>query len=207
MIISLKKRVALATLFILIFTTSLFSNGFIYDGDKNVILDKAIVKMKQMGDELYQKTAVTTVLVVRKHLDKKEFLSLKNKYLKTAKKPFVLWIFSKTYMDRKNIGINQMFNSPELDKKFDKDSLFSPFTGTFTRIISVHKSKVDPTSAAFINGYGDLVDMLASSYGIKLKSSIGNGSHIMTDIIRIFFYGMLLLVLLKFLYMKFKRKA
>ncbi len=198
---------AVAALFLLFLSTSLFSNGFIYDGNKDVILDKAITKIKEMGDELYQKTGVSTILVVRNHLSKNEFLTLKNKYLKIAKKPFVLWIFSKTYQDRKAIGLNQMFNSPDLNKKFDKDSLFSPFTGTFTRIISVHKSKVDPTSAAFLNGYGDLVDMLASSYGVKLKSSIGNGSHIMTDIIRIFFYGMILLVILKFLYMKFKRKA
>ena len=207
MVTSLKKRVAKATLLILFFTTSLFSSGFIYDGDKGVIIDKTISKLKEMGEELHQKTGVTTVLVTRKHLNKQEFLSLKEKYLKT-KPPFVLWIFSKTYMDRKDIGLNQMFNSPDLDDKFDKDSLFSPFTGTFTSLISVHKSKVDPTSAAFLNGYGDLVDMLASSYNVKLKSSIGSGSHMMTNILRAFFYGMIILVIIKFLYRKIiKTKA
>ena len=206
MITSLKKRVAFATLFLLIFTTSLFSSGFIYDGDEGIVIDKTISKLKEMGDELYQKTGVTTVIVTREHLDKDEFLALKEKYLKT-KPPYIVWIFSKTYMDRKDIGLNQMFNSPDLDNKFDKDSLFSPFTGSFTSILTVHKSKVDPTSAAFLNGYGDLVDMLASSYDINLKSSIGSGSHIMTNILRAFFYGMILLVLFKFVFMKFKRKA
>ena len=206
MITSLKKRVAFATLFLLIFATSLFSNGFIYDGDKGIVIDKTISKLKEIGDEIYQKTGVTTVIVTRKHLTKDEFLALKDKYLKT-KPPYIVWIFSKTYMDRKDIGLNQMFNSPDLNDKFDKNSLFSPFSGTFTSVLTVHKSKTDPTSAAFLNGYGDLADMLASSYGIKLKSSIGSGSHVMTNILRIFFYGMILLVLFKFIFMKFKRKA
>ncbi len=194
-----KRRVAFATLLILLFSTSLFSNGFTIDTDKGIILDKAIQKMKEMGDELYAKTSVSTVLVVKNHLDKKEFLELKQKYLKT-KAPYVVWIFSKTYEDRKNIGLNQMFNSPDLNDKFDKNSLFSPFSGTFTKILTVHKSKVDPTSAAFLNGYGDLVDMLASSYNIKLKSSLGDGSHIMTDILRAIFYFIVIgtiLILLK----------
>lgn len=200
----LKKRVTFVALFILLLTNSLFSNGFIMDSDKGILLDKAISKMKEMGDELYQKTHISTVIVVRKHLDKQEFLTLKDKYLKTQK-PFVLWIFSKTYEDRKNIGLNQMFNSKDLDDKFDKDSLFSPFTGTFTKILTVHKSKVDPTSAAFLNGYGDLVDMLADSYGIKLKSSIGNGSHIMTNILRFIFYFVLIFTIIILLKNKFKK--
>ena len=204
------KRVVITTLFInIFFNTFLFASlsGFIYDGDKGILLDKTINKMREMGEELYQKTKISTVIVVRNHLDKDQFLTLKNKYIKDTQRPYVIWIFAKTYMDRDNIGINQMFNSPELNDKFDKDSLFSPFTGTFTKILTVHKSKVDPTSAAFLNGYGDLVDMLADSYNIKLKSSIGSESHYSLDIIRIIFYSLILLVILRFIYIKFKRSS
>ena len=204
MINIIKKRVAFATLFILLLTNSLFSNGFIIDSDEGIILDKAISKMKEMGDELYQKTRVSTIIVAKKHLDKQEFLAIKEKYMIEVEKPYVLWIFSKTYEDRDNIGLNQMFNSKDLDDKFDKDSLFSPWNGTFTKILTVHKSKVDPTSAAFLNGYGDLVDMLAKSYGLKLNSSIGNGSHIMTNILRLLFYGILILTIIILLRNKFK---
>ena len=194
------------TLFIFL-NLSLFAKveGFVYEMDKGILLDKTIKKMQQMGEELYQKTYITTILVVKKHLTKDEFLSLKNKYIKEAKKPYVLWIFAKTYQDRKDIGINQMFNSKELDDKFDKDSLFSPFFGTFTKILTVHKSKVDPTSAAFLNGYADLVDMLANSYGVKLQSSIGSESHYSLDVIRIIFYSLILLVIIRFLYLKIKK--
>ena len=201
---TLKNRVAFATLFILLFANSLFSySGFVLEADKGIILDKTVKKMKEMGDELYQKTKVSTVLVVKKHLDKKSFLETKKKYLTQTQKPYVVWIFSKTYEDRQDIGLNQMFNSKELDNKFDKDSLFSPWSGTFTKILTVHKSKVDPTSAAFLNGYGDLVDMLAESYGIKLNSSIGSGSHTSTNIIRIFFYSFVILAIIVILKRKF----
>jgi len=198
--------VAVATLFILLFLNPLFSfNGFVIEADKDILLDKAVQKMKNMGDELYKKTKVSTVLVVKKHLDKKSFLETKQKYLTQTDKPYIVWIFSKTYADRDNIGLNQMFNSPQLDGKFDKDSLFSPWTGTFTKILTVHKSKVDPTSAAFLNGYGDLVDMLADSYHIKLDSSIGSGSHIMTNILRFVFYFILVLTIIILFKNKFKK--
>jgi len=202
-----KNKVAFATLFILLFSNSLFSfNGFVIESDKGILLDKAVKKMQEMGDELYQKTKVSTVLVVKKHLDKKSFLETKNKYLTKTEKPYVVWIFSKTYEDRDNIGLNQMFNSKELDGKFDKDSLFSPFTGTFTKILTVHKSKVDPTSAAFLNGFGDLVDMIADSYHVKLSSSIGSESHISLNVVRIVFYFIVFLTIIVLIKNKFTKR-
>jgi len=181
-----------AALISLLFIFPSFSYaGFIYEGDK-LINDKTIAKMKEIGDELTEKTGVTIALVTKEHLTKEEFLEIKNRYLKELKAPYVLWIFSRTYMDRKDFGLNQMFNSPDLDDKFDKDSLFSPFRGSFTKLLVIKKSKSDPTSAAFLNGYADLTDMIAKSYGVKLKSSIGSESKTFMNILRILFYLTLL---------------
>ncbi len=187
-----RRGAFLALLFILLLLspTTSFCN-FIYEGD-HLINDKTIMKMKEIGDELSQKTGVTIALVTKNHLTKKEFLEIKNRYLKELKPPYVLWIFSKTYEDRKDFGINHMFNSPDLEGKFDKNSLFSPFTGTFTKLIVIKKSKTDPTSAAFLNGYADLTDMIADAYGVKLKSSIGHESHTFMNVIRVLFYLSLL---------------
>ncbi len=202
-------RVALkATLLSLLFVFPLFANsgGFLYEGDK-LLTDKTVEKMKEMGDELYKKTGVTTVLVTKNHLDKETFLEIKNRYLKELTPPFVLWIFSRTYMDRKEIGINQMFNSPDLDDKFDKESLFSPFSGSFTKLLVIKKSKVDPTSAAFLNGYSDLVDMIAKSYGVTLTSSIGNESRSFMKWVRVIFYLTLLYFVWLILKKRFLRKG
>ncbi len=162
-------------------------------------MEKTLKKMKEMGDELYEKTGISTAVIAKKHLNKDEFLKLKEHYQKTLKPPYILWIFSKTYMDRKDIGINQMFHSPDLDGKYDEDALFSPFRGSFTKLIVVKKSKSDITSAAFLNGYADLVDMLAKSYGVTLKSSVGSQNRVTVDIFRIVFYGMILFFVLWYL--------
>jgi len=197
-----KIAVKITAIFTLLFIFPTFAQSkFLFEGDK-LINDATLNKIKQMGDELYEKTGVTTVLVIKKHLTKKEFLEIKNRYLKELKAPYVLWIFSKTYMDRDEIGINQMFNSKDLDDKFDKESLFSPFRGSFTKLIVIKKSKSDPTSAAFLNGYADLTDMLAKSYGVKLNSSIGDESRSFMYILRILFY----LSLLYFAWLFIKKK-
>jgi len=195
---------ALLFTILLLTPTASFSN-FIYEGD-HIINDKTITKMKEIGDELYKKTGVSIVLIAKKHLSKDEFLETKNRYLKELKDPYVLWIFSKTYMDRKDFGINKMFNSPDLDGKFDKNSLFSPFRGSFTKLIVIKKSKSDPTSAAFLNGYADLTDMLADSYSVKLNSSLGHESHTFMNIMRILFYLTLLYFLGLYVKVKFFKK-
>ncbi|OQX74140.1 MAG: hypothetical protein B6D59_03205 [Campylobacteraceae bacterium 4484_4] len=189
------------TLFISLSFPPLLSAQFHYEGD-GIIMDKTLKKMKEMGDELYEKTGISTAIIAKKHLDKDEFLKLKEYYQKKLNPPYVLWIFSKTYMDRKDIGINQMFHSPDLDGKYDEDALFSPFRGSFTKLIVVKKSKSDITSAAFLNGFADLVDMLAKSYGVTLKSSVGSQNRTTIDIFRILFYGMILF----FLFLYFKKR-
>ena len=186
-----------------IFTTSIQAD-YTYQGD-GYIGDKALKKLEEMGTELFQKTGVSTVIVAKEHLDQKQFLEIKDSYLKELKNPYVLWIFSKKYMDRENIGINQLFSSPDMKDKYDEDSMFSPFGGTFSKILTVHKSKSDPTAAAFLNGYADLTDMIAKSYGIKLESSIGSETKTTINIVRVIFYLVIAFFLLWFLQIKFSK--
>ena len=186
-----------------IFTTSIQAD-YTYQGD-GYIGDKALKKLEEMGTELFQKTGVSTVIVAKEHLDQKQFLEIKDSYLKELKNPYVLWIFSKKYMDRENIGINQLFSSPDMKDKYDEDSMFSPFGGTFSKILTVHKSKSDPTAAAFLNGYADLTDMIAKSYGITLESSIGSETKTTINIVRVIFYLIIAFFLLWFLQVKFSK--
>ena len=188
-----------------LFLTSTLFASYSYEGDVN-INDKTLSKMKEMGDELFSKTGVSTAIVAKEFLDKKSFLKLKDKYLKELKAPYVLWIFSKKYGDREGVGINQMFSSDDLKGKFDKDSLFSPFGGSFTKLIVIQKSKSDPTGAAFLNGYADLTDMLADSYGVKLGSSIGSETRTTMDIARILMYFTFFVLFVWYVRVKFFKK-
>ncbi|HIP59981.1 MAG TPA: hypothetical protein EYH01_06100 [Campylobacterales bacterium] len=197
------KAAFAALILSIIFTTSLQAS-YTYQGD-GYIGDKALNKLEEMGTELFQKTGVSTVIVAKEHLDQKQFLEIKDSYLKELKNPYVLWIFSKKYMDRENIGINQLFSSPDMKDKYDEDSMFSPFGGTFSKILTVHKSKSDPTAAAFLNGYADLTDMIAESYGITLESSIGSETKTTINIVRVIFYLVMAFFLLWFLQVKFSK--
>ena len=99
-----------------------------------------------------------------------------------------------------------MFSSDDLKGKFDKDSLFSPFGGSFTKLIVIQKSKSDPTGAAFLNGYADLTDMLADSYGVKLSSSIGSETRTTMDIARILMYFTFFVLFVWYVRVKFFKK-
>jgi len=203
----LKIKVAfLATLILLTFMpTTSFSAGLILEND-GVILEKAIAKMQEMGDELHQKTGITTVIVAKKRMNKDEFLALKNKYINDLKEKYVIWLFSKATGRFKSVGLNKIFSSPDIADKLDIDHILGTlFTrGSFTNVYVSHKSKVDATTAAFFNGYGDMVDMLADSYGIKLKSSIGSGSKTSIDIVRSIFYFIVVFTIIVLLRNKYK---
>jgi len=187
-----------------IFSTSLFAS-YSYEGDVN-INDKTLAKMKEMGDELFEKTSISTAIVAKEFMDKSGFLEVKDKYLKELKAPYVLWIFAKKYDKRDSVGINQMFSSKDLEGKFDKSSMFSPFGGSFTKLIVIQKSKSDPTAAAFLNGYADLTDMLAESHGVKLDSSIGSETRSTMDIARVLMYLTFFVIFIWYLKVKFFKK-
>jgi hypothetical protein len=205
-----KIRAVFKTALILsIFISSSLIAGFIVDTDLK-INDKTKAKMKEMGDELFSKTGISTAIVAKNSLNKSRFLELKSSYLKELKAPYVLWMFAKNYRDEdsnRTGKLNVLLSSDDLKGKFDESSMFSPFGGSFTKLIVIQKSKSDPTGAAFLNGYADLTDMLASSYGIKLDSSIGNETKTTMDIIRVFFYAVFLFFFLWYIKNKILKKG
>ena len=163
-----------------------------------------------MGEELFGKTGISTVVVAKKRLDKREFLRLKSNYLQELKAPYVIWFFAKDYYDndvKRHGRMNILIPSDDIKGKYDESSMFSPFNGTFTKLIVIKKSKTDPTSAAFLNGYGDLTDMLAKSYGVKLDSSLGDESKETVNVVRVVFYLSVLFFLLWYLKIKLFKKG
>lgn len=199
------KAATAALILPLLFVSSLHATVTL-EVDEGLIGEKALAKIKEMGDELYTKTGVSTVIVAKEHLDQASFLETKDRYLKTLKNPYLLWIFSKTYEDRTNVGINKLFSSPDLEEKYDEDSLFSPIGGSFTKLIVIQKSDSDPTPAAFLNGYADLSDMVATSYGVTLDSSIGHETETTINIARIVFYIVTLFFFIYYIRVKFFKK-
>jgi len=199
-------RAAFAALLFFVFSTNLFAKVE-FDYDLN-ITKKTESKIKEIANELYNKTKISTVIVAQKELNREDFLTIKNNYLKELKDPYILWIFAKKYIDTKSgrVGkLNILLSSDDLKGKFDESSLFSPFSGTFTKIIVIQKSKSDPTSAAFLNGYSDLADMLSKSFKVKLNSNIGNESRETINIVRVVVYISFMFFFLWYIKVKFFR--
>ena len=55
------------------------------------------------------------------------------------------------------------------------------------------------------NGYSEIAEQIASSYGIELESAAGNENKIAIDVIRLIFYGVILLFVFKYIRGKFFR--
>ncbi len=198
--LTLRAVFTTALLFSIIFPTSLFS---LAEFDvRSILQEKTALKLEEMGNELFDKTEVSTVIIAKEHLTQEEFLNIKDSYLAKLKEPYVLWIFSKTYMDKKEYGINKFFKSKDLEDALDESNLFSPFNGTFTKLLTTH-SKGDMTSAAFLNGYGDLVDMLSDYYGVTIESGIGNDNRNVINIARVVFYGSLFFFIIWYIKIRF----
>ena len=198
--LTLRAVFTTALLFYFFLPTSLFSS---YESDvRSILQEKTALKLEEMGSELFTKTGVSSVIIAREHLTQEEFLNIKNSYLSKLEDPFILWIFSKTYMDKKEYGINKFFKSKDLEDAFDENSIFSPFSGTFTKVLTTH-SKGDTTSAAFLNGYGDLVDMISESYGVTIESGIGNDNRDVINIARVIFYGSLFFFIIWYIKIRF----
>ena len=199
---------AFAALLLLIFSTNLFAKvELVYDVN---ITKKTEDKIKEIAQELFDKTKISTVIVAKNELKREDFLSIKNSYLKELKAPYILWLFAKRYTDTKSgrVGkLNVLLSSDDLKDKYDESSLFSPFSGTFTKLIVIKKSKTDPTSAAFLNGYSDLADMLSRSYNIKLNSNIGDESRETINIARVAVYMSFLFFFLWYLKVKFLNRS
>jgi hypothetical protein len=68
----------------------------------------------------------------------------------------------------------------------------------------VLKKDYDNFTAAILNGFADLTEQIAASYGITLKSAIGSSNRSTMDWVRFVVYGMFALAFLFFIYKKVK---
>jgi hypothetical protein len=190
MLIKTYKKGGLFSLLLIfsLFTTTLFSKTIVINDD--VIIDKTVKRINIMGQEMLDQVGVTTIIVAKKKMNKEEFLKIKEEIFNDLKKSYIVWFFSRKYDDSQNIGLNQIFISDDLEGKFDSESLTSPFYGTFTKVLTAN-SKLDTTSAAFFNAYGDIMAQIGEAYNVEFKNAVPNDGRTFINIVRAIFYGTL----------------
>ena len=224
-----KSRGLAALILTLLFSNTLFAE-YLYKDDV-VQRDSFTEEIDKIGSELYEKTGVSLYLVMVRDLDENQ--SIADYELALANElpqPAVILSFVEL---KKQVQI--LANPTSLYSDFDKEKVLSPnatFIGAVVSSIMFARSLddikefmsnyggvvlpvlaerakgddiVNKYAVAMFNGYSEIAEQIADSYGIKLESAAGNENKIAIDVIRLIFYGVILLFVFKYIRGKFFR--
>ena len=212
-----------ALVFTLLFSNSLFAE-YLYKDDV-VQRDSFSKEIEKIGSELYEKTGVSLYLVMVRDLDANQTIAeYELELAKELKAPAVILSFVEL---KKQVQI--LANPTTLYKEFDKNSILSPNATFIGAVVSsimfarnfddvkefmssyggvilpvlAERAKgddiVNKYAVAMFNGYSEIAEEIADSRGVKLDSAAGNSNQITIDVIRIIFYGVLLLFVFKYI--------
>ncbi len=181
-----KKSLALLVLFL--FTVTLQAKRFVYND--GVILNKTETKIEEMANELYDKTGISAYLLTKRKLEGKGIIEYEKEFSKNVKAPFAILTI---VLNEQKVDI---YNSPDLDNSFDKEAILSPYPwkGSIIPLLTGKKKNIS-ISAAMLNGYADMVEQLANSKDVKLKSGIGSTNRDMIFSLKFSMYLFLFVVI------------
>ena len=202
----LKVGVILSLLLFL--CSNLLAQDFVLNDDR-LIDDRAKIKINEIGAEVKSKLGVNIYVYAKSTLglgenintkDKIEAIKvIENQIVSTLNKPYVLLTIA---VDETHV--NLLF-SDELKEILDKNDILNGY------VVPLLASKDKNTlyakvSAATLNGYAAIGDILADSKNIKLDTSIGNSGKVSSTIWRVTMYTLIVLGLLAYTYAILKRR-
>ncbi len=196
-----KKAEGFILLASLLFTPLLLNAKYVIE-NQSILEEKTIKKIEEMASELHQKTKVNVYLSALSSLNGKKMIEYELETAKSLSKPYILLAFS---LNDKKVDI---ISSESLKDKFNKEEVLSPYPweGSIIPLLAF-KAKQGQYEAGLLNGFADIVDRVASSYNVKLESSIGSANRFTIGIIRFIFYFIIVVSLLYLLYMKIFKKG
>jgi uncharacterized membrane protein YgcG len=166
-----------------------------------IISQKVSQKVETMGSELFAKSGVSVYVAIPSSLEGKSIVEYGNELSSELKNPYVLLSLAK---NEEQVDI---VYSKSLESRFDKEGILSPlpWSGTIIPILTAKKEN-DKYNAAVLNGYADIVEQIADSYGMKLDSALGNVNKDIYHYLKIGIYGFLLIVFARYFYRKIGKK-
>ena len=158
-----------------------FAKDFVVYDD--ILEEKTALKIEEMGQELFAKSGVKVILIAKKN-GNENILAFEQNFAKDLTPPYALLTL---FQAEQKVDV---YTSPGLEKEFDREALLSPlpWKGTIIPLLTNKKKEVG-VSPALLNGYGDLVDQIASYRKITLESSIGNANKTTISVVRLLVYG------------------
>lgn len=197
MLDSIKRAFAL-----LIFALPLIASSHFILKNDNILPDKTIKKIDEIGNELFKKTGVKIYVAVVQKMPTKKIVDFEKSLAKSLQPPYVLLTLA---LKNKKVDI---ISSPDVAKRFDKEAILSPYAwkGSIIPILTAHfKNQKAAVEAAILNGYSEIAEEIAASFGVKLTSALGNTNRDIYYWLRIVFYSILLLIFINFIYRRFKK--
>lgn len=185
-------------------------------------------EVEKLGKELYEKTGISLRLLMLRELPHDtNIVVYQREVLKDMKGPTILLTFAEL-----NSEVDILANDNSLYKYFDKEQVLSPvvspvqaflmavvyarswddfktmsssYGGTILPLLAGKAKKgeiLGKYSGSMFNGYADIAEQIANSKGIVLENAVGNANQISILIVKILFYGILMIGI----YMYIKRK-
>lgn len=207
--ITYKIAVTLSLLFLFITNTNASENQFLLKSD-NYIIDKRLQKQIDIiGNELKTKTNVTVYIHIKSSYGMDKDLPMKDKFrlikeqesnlIKNLKNTYVILILS---LEDKH---SNLLFSKSLASIIDKDEILDDYV--IPILASKDKNELyTKASAAVLNGYAQIADIIAEAKGIKLESSIGSSGKVSSSIWKVFMYFLVITGLLAYSYAVLKRR-
>ena len=204
------KKLKVGMIFSLLFFLSqnILADRFILSDD-GLIDPRAQEKINQMGLESKEKLGVNIYLYVKstyglgdKIKGKDKIIYLKDheaKVLKVLKKPYALMTMS---VEEQHVNL---VVSKSLEKIIDKNDILDGY------VVPLLASKDRNTlyskvSAASLNGYAAIADIIAQEQNIELESSIGSQGKIASTVWRVMMYTLVVIGLLAYTFVILREK-
>ena len=200
-------KVAVFTL-LLFLSSNLNASKFVLSDD-GLIDPRTITKVNEIGNESQSKLGVNIYVYAKANLGLKEKISTQDKikYIKeyesqitkTLVKPYVLLT-----MSIEDTHVNLIVSS-KLKEVVDKNEILNGY------VVPLLASKDKNTtyskaSAAILNGYAAIADIIAESRNIELESSIGSSGKVAGTIWKVFMYTLVVVGLLIYIFAVLRRK-
>lgn len=187
----------------LLFSIPLKANDFILAND-NILNKQLVAKISAIGEEMLAKSEIFVGIVALDTLNGKTLKDATLSHTTNLKKPYIILSLVK-----KEHIVDIFESDKDLLNYFDKNQVLSviPGRGTIIPILANTKKDSEPSyDAALLNGYADIVEQIAKNKNIELQTAIGNSNKNTINIFRTIFYAGILIVLITFLYYKFRKK-
>lgn len=202
-------KVAVISL-LLFFITSASAQNFILNGDNYIIDERLKVKLTEIASELKSKTKINIHIYVKssfgipkeKTIREKIQIIKQNeqKLIKTLDKPYAVLMLSleDTY--------SNVLMTKDLEEILDKDEILDDYV--IPVLASKDKNQLySKASAAILNGYSQMAEVIAKSQGIeKLDSNIETSGKTFGTIWKIFMYTLVVGSILLYTYAVMKRR-